>query len=74
MQDLNDLIPASGWTLEMATAINDVGQIVGYGVSPSGQMNAFSFLLTPAPEPSTLVLLRYRPIGSVAYVWRRRTA
>jgi probable HAF family extracellular repeat protein len=32
MQDLNTLIPAaSGWTLEVASSINDRGEIVGWG-------------------------------------------
>jgi len=45
MRDLNSLIPAdSGWVLVNANAINDVGQIVGYGVK-DGYNHAF--LLTP---------------------------
>ena len=45
MQDLNSLIPAhSGWTLINANAINNVGQITGYG-SKNGHNHAF--LLTP---------------------------
>ncbi|MCK4660502.1 MAG: thrombospondin type 3 repeat-containing protein [Phycisphaerae bacterium] len=45
MTDLNNLIPpASGWTLQQAAAINDLGQIVGYG-SFGGQARAF--LLKP---------------------------
>jgi probable HAF family extracellular repeat protein len=56
MIDLNTLIdPASGWTLQYASAINDVGQIVGYGLNPSGQQDAF--LLDPVPEPGTMPLL-----------------
>ena len=48
MTDLNDLIdPTSGWTLEYAAGINDNGQIVGYGISPSSQIHGF--LLTPRP-------------------------
>jgi probable HAF family extracellular repeat protein len=46
MTNLNTLInPNSGWTLEEANAINDSGQIVGLGINPSGQSDAF--LLTP---------------------------
>ena len=46
MQDLNNLIsPSSSWTLASATAINDKGQIAGYGTNPAGQTHAF--LLTP---------------------------
>ena len=45
MLDLNNLIPAnSGWLLQVANAINDQGQIVGYG-TVNGQIDAF--LLTP---------------------------
>jgi len=45
MLDLNNLIPAnSGWVLQLANAINDKGQIVGYGTL-NGQTEAF--LLTP---------------------------
>jgi probable HAF family extracellular repeat protein len=45
MLDLNNLIPAnSGWLLQIANAINDQGQIVGYGAL-NGQTEAF--LLTP---------------------------
>lgn len=51
MQDLNSLIsPSSGWTLQFAEAINDGGQIVGYGINPSGQTDAF--LLTPTTSVS----------------------
>jgi probable HAF family extracellular repeat protein len=57
LQDLNNLIsPSSDWTLISATAINDTGQIVGDGISPSGQTHAF--LLTPVvPEPGSASLL-----------------
>ena len=56
MTDLNTLVDqGSGWTLLMGNAINDSGQIVGYGTNPAGREEAF--LLTPIPEPATLLLL-----------------
>ena len=55
MYDLNDLIdPALGLTLNEATAINDRGQIVVNELINSTASR--SFLLTPVPEPGTLVL------------------
>jgi hypothetical protein len=44
----------SGWVLSKASGINDLGQIVGAG-SINGQTHAF--LMTPVPEPATLLLL-----------------
>jgi probable HAF family extracellular repeat protein len=48
MRDLNQMIPSdSGWVLSEARAINEAGQIVGYGII-KGEQHAF--LLTPANE------------------------
>ena len=54
LRDLNDLIAdqPDGWVLETATAINDLGQIVGEGTH-NGQLPGY--VLTPLPEPATLV-------------------
>ncbi len=49
MRDLNDLIDStSEWKLIEAGAVNNVGQIVGYGKNPSGKEHAF--LLNPLPS------------------------
>ena len=54
MLDLNTLIdPNSGWALQDAYAINNLGQITGTGTF-NGQDRAF--LLTPVPEPGSLAL------------------
>jgi probable HAF family extracellular repeat protein len=64
--DLNTLIPSgSDWTLLFASAINDDGQIVGYGTGPDGNTDAF--LLTPVPEPSGIVLIGVAFIGLVRH-------
>ena len=55
MLDLNDLISHdSGWILNGAGGINASGQIVGHGMIESEN---HAFLLTPVPEPATLLLL-----------------
>ncbi len=52
MSNLNSLIPAgSGWSLDVATAVNDFGSVAGYGRNSSCQAHAF--VLTPiVPEPT----------------------
>jgi probable HAF family extracellular repeat protein len=55
MIDLNSLLPAgSGWDLQVATAINDSGQVVGFGTNPEGQQDAF--LMDTTPEPASMAL------------------
>jgi probable HAF family extracellular repeat protein len=54
MADLNSLIPAdSGWTLEVANAINDAGQITGYGYI-NGLKHAFLLTPTQTAAPATI--------------------
>lgn len=56
MVDLNSLIdPASGWTLVGAENINEVGQILAIGYSPTGNYEAV--LLSPVPEPATYAFM-----------------
>src|SRR4029453_11471849 len=48
MQDLNDFIPtSSGWELTFASGINEMGQIVGWGLI---NRQTHAFLLTPSRE------------------------
>jgi probable HAF family extracellular repeat protein len=72
MTDLNSLIdPASGWHLSEAYAINNIGEIVGYGTINE---QTHAFLLTPVPEPSSIALLTIGAIGLAAltrYRWQR---
>jgi probable HAF family extracellular repeat protein len=61
MINLNSLLPtgaqAAGWYLGDATAINDEGQIVGWGWTPAGHVDAFLLSPTSLPEPSSLAML-----------------
>lgn len=67
--DLNALIdPLSGWTLNQATDINNVGQIVGTGTLGGV---AHIFILTPVPEPSTFVLAALGTALLGYYAFRR---
>jgi probable HAF family extracellular repeat protein len=71
--DLNSMIsPESHWYLFEAAAINNRGQIVGYGTHGSGDFHAF--LLTPvsAPEPGSLTLLSLGALGLAGHAWRKR--
>ncbi len=55
--DLNTLLPPnSGWILTSATGINDAGQIVGFGIDPSGTYSGYELTPIPSqvPEPSVL--------------------
>lgn len=70
MTDLDTLIdPASGWTLDEATGISDIGFITGYGTNPMGETHAF--LLTPTPEPSGWVVLGLGALGLCGLARRR---
>jgi hypothetical protein len=67
---LNTLLdPLSGWSLSVATAINDAGQIVGAGML-EGQTHAF--LLTPVPEPSAFLLIAMAATALIPLAQHRR--
>lgn len=70
MFDLISLVVnGSGWTLREALAINDQGQIVGYGVGPNGFRRGF--LLTPVPLPAAVYLFGAGLVGLAGLARRR---
>lgn len=75
MIDLNASIdPKLGWYLQTATAINNKGQIIGYGTNQNGSTRAF--VLTPksaepVPEPLTMGGTMLFGVG-LAYLRRRQ--
>ena len=48
-------VAGTGWILGGAYAINDLGQIVGYGTNAQGESHAF--MLTPVPEPEVYLMM-----------------
>ncbi|MFO0957385.1 MAG: hypothetical protein U0800_07940 [Isosphaeraceae bacterium] len=70
---LENLIPAdSGWTLGLASGINDQGQIVGVGLDPAGQLAYYR--LDPIPEPSTVIIGSLLVLAALGYRrWKTRT-
>jgi probable HAF family extracellular repeat protein len=71
MTDLNSLLPAgSGWKLTRAAAINDSGQIVGYGTI-EGQTHAFLLDTASTPEPGSLALLGAGLVAAGLRRWSR---
>ncbi len=66
MRNLNDLAPGSGWTLQEARGINAKGQIVGFGLNPSGFTHGFLATLNideiPGGEPPPCFVQPSTPI------------
>ncbi|MCL5104473.1 MAG: DUF3466 family protein [Armatimonadetes bacterium] len=71
--DLNILLDSASqdWTLYDAYGINNLGQIVGYGLDKTGLQHAF--LLTPVPEPSPVVALLCGIVTTAGLGLRRKT-
>ena len=65
MLDLNTVIdPRRGWVLYYATGINSAGQIAAWGAAPeTGGSAEAAFLLTPVPDPATMILMAAGLLG-----------
>ena len=76
LQDLNTLyagILPTGFVLNNATAIDNNGDVAGYGTDSSGHTTqAFLILNQATPEPSTLLLAVAGMAGLLACAWRRK--
>jgi probable HAF family extracellular repeat protein len=67
MIDINDLVDEPHAPFQMASSIDDSGQIVVYGsqMIDWGLYNCYTYVLTPVPEPSTFALLS---LGAIAFM------
>lgn len=62
-------------SLDEARAINDLGQIAGFGTTANGEVHAFilsPISLTPVPEPSTWGAIAAGSLGALALVRKLR--
>ena len=59
-----------GFVLQNATAIDNGGDIAGFGTD--GTNNVQAFVIYAVPEPGTLTLLLAGLVGLLAYAWRKR--
>ncbi len=74
IQDLNNHVdPSLGWTIEVADAINDRGQIAAEAYQENGDYHAVLLTPTPEPEPSSLCLLIVAGLGVLARKLRKRS-
>ena len=61
----------SGLTVGACMAINSSNQILVWGTNNATQYPE-TFVLTPVPEPSTILLTVTGLAGLLAYAWRKR--
>ncbi len=78
MYDLNSYLDASGtgWTLQQAYAINDIGQITGSGTI-GGKTHAYLLtvstdVVSTTPEPGTWAMLVGMTVSGLAVAHRRK--
>jgi len=67
MRNINGLldpVSGAGWTIGAVNDINNLGQIVGQGQHNG---NSRAFLLTPIPEPDSIIILICGAIAFLCY-------
>ncbi len=72
--DLNTLYAGilNGFVLDNATAIDNNGDIAGYGHDTNSNVEQAFVILSVVPEPGTLAMIGAGLVGLVAYAWRKR--
>ena len=66
-----NILPTN-FVMNNATAIDNHGDIAGYGTDGSGHIIQAFVLVQPVPEPSAVLLAATGLVGLLAYAWRKR--
>ncbi len=72
MTDINDLVDEPHGLFYDVVSIDDSGQIVVSGVVNRGLDYYYTYVLTPVPEPSSLILLSLSVLGWLFFYHRHR--
>ena len=69
---LSGVVLEDGWELRSTRGVSADGTvIVGYGINPEGNTEAWRAVIPEIPEPGSITLLACGALGLLAYGWRR---